>query len=277
VITIDDRIGSKELAHLFQPYGIPITLERMDAGDLAWIGKGPRGEVAVGVERKRVDDLLASMQDGRLSGRQLPALARDYDYVYLVIEGIWKPGKEGELQVWEGGEWRTRRIHTRAVTNYLMGLTLRAGLICWRTGTKEETVAFIVDQYRMWEKEWDRHRCHERAYTAAEGDVDRSLELPAGRRVRFQEWKPREIGAVERVLLQVPGIGAEKARQIGKQFASVADMVNAGEEEWLRVVTRDGGGRHRRMGKETVGKVLGWFRGEGKGEGTRNEDGYSQT
>src|SRR5262249_5778675 len=149
--------------------------------------------------------LIQSMTTHRLSGYQLSGLAEHYDYGYLVVEGIWRPGANGEIEVTNGrGGWISRRMHSRAVTNYVMGLALRAGLIPWRTITPEDTVSFIVDQYRMWtEKAWDEHKSHDSAYAPSDPTA-------ASRGMRLS-FRPRTVTLAEKVAMQLPGMD-DKAR-----------------------------------------------------------------
>lgn len=224
MILLDPRVGSGELLKLFQPFGVTVTITKLEFGDMAWEGKGPSGACMVVVERKRIDDLIQSMHSRRLSGHQLPGMAENYDYGYLIVEGVWRPGSEGEMQVMQWGKWQRRGVHTRAVNNYLMGLSLRAGLIVWRTGDERETVGWVVDQYRMWtEKEWGEHRSHDQVYAPADRTGGRVLS-----------FRPRKIGLVEKVGMQLPGVDT-KARKVAERFASVEDMVAADEKEWARV------------------------------------------
>lgn len=246
MLRLDYRAGSGELKDLFKPYGVRVTRAKLDFGDFDWLGRGPTGECGVVVERKRMDDgdFIASMQSRRLSGHQLPGMAASYDYAYLIVEGIWRPGPDGELQIQRWGKWVSQGVHARAINNYLMGLCLRAGVIVWRTANKEETVAFIVDQYRMWtEKDWEKHTSHDQVYT--------STNMSAGIKLTL---KPRTIAPVEIVAMQLPGVD-RKARAVAKYFRNVDDMVNANLNDWTKIPG---------IGKEGARKIIAWLHG---GEG----------
>ena len=146
----------------------------------------------------------------------------------------------------------SRGIHTRAINNYLMGLSLRAGMIVWRTGSEQETVSFVVDQYRMWtEKKWEEHTCHEQIYAPA-GEDGR------GRRMTLQ---PRRVPLREKVAAQLPGIDS-KARAVGKWFKTTTQMVGAEEENWARLPWVGKDGKQRRLGKVVGGKVWRMLREE---------------
>ncbi len=222
MIRIDYRTGSGELEKLFLPYGIKVEKTTLSSGDFDFVGRGPGGsKVGVVVERKRLDsDLIQSMQSRRLSGKQLPGMCEEYDYGYLIVEGLWRVGADGQIEVPNGNGgsngWRSLGVHSRAVHNYLMGLSFRAGLQPWRTTNARETVSFIVDQYRMWtEKAWDEHKCHEAVYAPADASNGRRLSL-----------RTRKIGVCERILMQLPGLDS-RAQQVEKHLIAEAG------DDWL--------------------------------------------
>jgi ERCC4-type nuclease len=244
VIRVDDRTGSAELIKYFQPYGVKVEKSRLEYGDFDFIGHGPKGECAVVFERKRIEDLVQSMESGRLSGHQLPGMALQYDYAYLLIEGIWRPGDDGQLQI-NNGQWISRRMHTRAISNYVMGLALRAGLIPWRTGTQHETVSFIVDQYRMWtEKQWLEHRAHDAIYAPADAAQGFRLSL-----------MPRKVSLTEKVAMQLPGV-QDKAKYVADAFGSVITLATANVDDWAGVPWKTRKGQKRVLGEVTAKKIV---------------------
>lgn len=243
MIKLDDRIGSGELLPMFRPFGVTVQKVRLDFADVCWEGWGPKGRVMVGLERKKLDDLIQCMHDGRLSGHQLPGLCETYDYAYLVVEGIWKTDSNGEVvELSRRGDWVRKGIQARAINNYLMGLSLRAGLIAWKTSTDRETVEFIVDQYKMWEKRWEEHKAHERIYTG--GNSLELAEQGAGRRLFLNVRPPNNVELVASVM---PGLGAKLAYRVGKKFGNVMNMVLADELKWAEIkgISKEGGRKLR--------------------------------
>jgi len=227
MLSIDYRVGSIELEPLFRPYGIRLNKTKLDFGDFCWSGNGPKGECLIAVERKRITDLIQSIQSKRLTGHQLPGMAETYDYCYLIVEGLWRPGDNGELEI-RNGKWSTHYSHSlpyRSIDNYLASLELQAGVIYRRTITAKETVAMIVDLYRYWtDKQWKEHKSHKAVYAPANGGE--------GRRFSFL---PRKISLVEKIALQLPGIGDDKAQLVAKKFKNVLSMIHAQEDEWTQI------------------------------------------
>lgn len=240
-IEIDSREGSGPFARLFNPYGIEIQLTRLNSGDFAFAGCGPQGTANIGFERKTINEIMDCITgDDRLTGEQLPKMAEDYDYCYLIVEGIWKAGKDGQVMVCRhGAHWKTYGLHARSLHNYLMGLTLRTGLIVWCSGTQQGTVDFLVDQYRMWQVPWDDHTSHNRIY-APKG---------APGKLRFI-FKTKAMRRLEAVLVQLPGLDS-RAMDAARYFGSIRKALAATPEQWGNITI---GGR--KLGLETGRKIV---------------------
>jgi ERCC4-type nuclease len=223
-LRLDDRIGSKELVKLFDPHGVTPKVCRLEFGDIDFLGQGPHGECAICVERKTIGDLVASIQSDRLSGHQLPGMASLYDYAYLIVEGIWRPGADGGLEIRKGawGAFRNRMSY-QAVDNYLSTLEIKTGLIFRRTSTQAETVAVIVDLAKWWSKAWADHQSHDRVFSLASPDEGRKLHLAR-----------RKPSQVELVAMTLPGVDT-KAKEVAKAFRTVKDMVLADERAWRAI------------------------------------------
>lgn len=248
---MDSRTGSAELAKYFTPYGIQPSLVHLDYGDFDFLGNGPKGQCAVVFERKRIEDLVQSMESGRLSGHQLPGMAQQYDYGYLIIEGSWRAGPDGQLEVNTRGHWHGSKMHTRAITNYIMGLALRAGLLPWKTFDQVETVRFVVDQYRMWnEKEWLEHKSHDVVYAPATPTSGFHLMT-----------NYRKVSLAEKVAMQLPGL-QDKARYAAERFGTVKTVATANVEDWAGLVWRTRKGQPRKLGLLTAKKIVAAIEGK---------------
>lgn len=253
-IALDNRTGSKELAPLFLPYGIQPRVGRLDFGDVAFEGNGPRGRSAIAIERKQMEELITSIQSKRLSGFQLPGMADAYDYGYLIVEGLWRPGAYGEMQIGRGsldtektfgGRWLPsyERLNHRSVDNYLSTLELHAGIIYRRSLTPVETVAIIVDLYHWWnDKLWHEHSSHLAVYapaTAASGKGRLNLAH-------------REASWLEKMAMQLPGLD-KKAQVVAEHFRSPRAMANASLEDWVEI---------KGIGKPTAKRLVGIMNAE---------------
>lgn len=246
MLSIDDRIGSGELLEMFKTYGIKVQKTRLEFGDMCWTGNGPCGECVVAVERKKILDLVQSMQSRRLSGHQLPGMANAYDYAYLLVEGFWGPDDDGRLLV----NKQPQSLSYRALDAYLTTLEVKAGLIYRRTISAAETVACVVDLYRWWtEKTWDEHTAHEAVYAPADGNN--------GRKMLF---KPREVSGSEKVLMQLPGVDAG-AQQLAKRFKVPNDIGLVAREDWPEIKIRDKSGKFKRIGEMRAERIWRFWHG----------------
>jgi ERCC4-type nuclease len=234
-ISLDYRTGSGELEPYFAAFGIEVVKKKLDYGDFSFEGRGPHGHCAIVVERKRIEELVAAIQSRRLSGHQLPGMAEQYDYCYLIVEGVWHPDPDGQLEIGYGsmdgaerfgGQWRTsfgKGMHYRAVDNYLSTLELQAGVIYRRTMSAAETVFQVVDLYRWWQdKEWAAHTAHQAVYAPA---------AMTGRRILMTR---RDVSLLEKIAMQLPGLDA-KAERVAAHFGTLKAMVAASEADWTEI------------------------------------------
>ena len=228
MIIIDSRTGSAELAPLFPP-GSDTTVSKLDFGDFMFLGNGPDHTlVSVGIERKALKDLLNSMVTGRLSGHQLPGMAEQYDYTYLLVEGIWRFNPDtGVLEAMTGAFWTDvclgpRRFMAKEVIAFLNTLVIKAGVHLLYSHNRKETVQVVTALYHWWNtKQFEQHTSHlspSKAHKGAHGEI--------------QLMKPT---LVRRVASEISGIGWGKSKEVSEYFPTVLDMVQATEKEWTNI------------------------------------------
>jgi len=220
MILVDSRIGSVEIAPLLQK---PIIC-RLEYADFAFTGNGPSGPINIGVERKTLLDFLQSMTTGRLSGHQIIGLTQQYDQVYLLIEGIWRPDRRtGILQrIGKNGKWiaaaqGSRRFMARDIYNFINTLQVICGIVTVMTSNHWETAIWLRACHGWWGKKWIGHKSH------------LQFQKPI---VHAQLSKPN---LVTRMANQLTGIGWDKARKLGEHFADMFDLLNASEEELMEI------------------------------------------
>lgn len=222
MIWIDGREGSVEMSHLIEE-SVVVTL---DYGDAAFLGKGPDGEVEVGVERKKIGDLLNSIATGRLGGHQLPGLLSSYHKVYLIVEGEWRanpitgiveaPRRKGMwVDISKGRKFRGDEVWAFLTTMENTGVIVRT------TRNMTETCRMIENLERWWNKEWDKHRSHLAMH-----------KRPMGMAAVLTTSPP---SLLRRIAAELPHIGVDRSRLVERHFRSVVHMINAEEEEWMEV------------------------------------------
>lgn len=234
MVLVDDRAGSGDLVRWLEPHNVKPQLSRMDVGDVAFVAS-PEGLPGVsvrsiGIEVKAVGDLLNCIADGRFAGTQLPGLVRQYDHVWLVVEGSYrpnpvngvleKPGRRGGAGGAQGG-WFPVTYGNRAwmwkdVEAWLLTMEIRAGIRVRRTFDRRETALFIATLYHWWQKDWGDHKAH-LAFDLSRDSDHALLHKPS---------------LLRRVAKELPGIGWTKSIHVDNTFPTVEDMINAPISRW---------------------------------------------
>ena len=237
------RPGGHELTLALRRYDIELATNiELPFGDAMFAGHGEQGDCTVGIEHKRLSDVVASMKDRRLSGHQLRGLWASYDYVWLVVEGVWRPGSGGEIEELHGHEWRPlfgrdrQAVNYRQVVSFLHSLTLRSRspqtgepLRVIRTQNPKQSAAEYVALYKGFtEKTWEQHHAHDQIYT--------EMTLPP-RRVGFVQAKVTKLW---KMLAQMDGLD-RRAQAVAAYFEadtlaeSLQNVVGADEKAWRKV------------------------------------------
>ena len=224
MIFVDRRIGSKHLSHHLKGSGIPVVLKTLDFGDVAFNGKGSGGKPwRVGIEIKKLPELLEPSRS-RFVGFQLPGLMRSYECVVLLIESLWKPNKDGLLEVPKGSGYAPLQLGNKPVTyhewdQFLLTLSMKTGITVISARGVSETVARIVSLYDWWAvKGYDKHASHQGFYR-----------------------EPKPTGAEKPSMLaemanHLPGVGWTRAHAISEFFDhSVEHMLYSAEGAWTEI------------------------------------------
>lgn len=238
MILVDKRVGSGDLINVFTRGSAQLTT--LEYGDCAFLGIGPEGvPVRVGIEIKALGDAAQSIRSGRFAGHQLPGLLAQYDRVYVVLEGAYRPGPEGELETftkghWQTGSWGGCGWMYNELDGWINTVSIIAGVTVKRTMSRRETAAVISGLHYWWtNKSYEKHRSH----------------------VGFDEsGRPTLLkpGLVRRVAAELPLVGWERSSAVADEFASVLAMALADESAWLKI---------KGIGKVIAHKVVEAIRG----------------
>ena len=243
---VDRRAGSCDLFAPLQMAGVkPLELGELGYGDVQIEGQGPEGcPWMIGVEYKKLPDLVQSIDNGRLVGHQLPGLLECFSEAWLLVEGTWRMGSHGEVLVPRKQGWSSMRSGTShsfsasALHGFLLTCQIKLGVKVWHTTTQEQTVAWLSALNRWWTtKAYEEHRAH------LAFDNSQALSLIS---------RP---SLVRKVAATLPGLGWEKSGKVAAHFGSVVEMVNAPESEWREI---------EGIGKGIAQNVVKAMEGEGK-------------
>ena len=236
MITIDSRVGSKELVSHFAK-GVA-ALGHLEFGDASFIGLDHGQVVTIGIERKALSDFLSSMQTGRLAAVQLPGLRACYNHVYVIVEGIYKSDQNGRILIPRGGSWvgfhlGRRQFMARELDNFINSLCVEAGVMVRETSNLHRTAGLIYNLHNWWQK-----KSHE--------------SVQAMHKHRFPDdgaggvlLQPPSL--LRRVASELPGVGWKRSMDVAKHFDTVAHMVEADVGEWVKIPG---------IGKTTAARVV---------------------
>lgn len=228
-LRVDMQAGSSELLAPMIAAGLPAEPDRLPAGDIEILGRGPQGRpMLIGCEFKQVRDMLTCVRDGRFSEQSRKMKAR-YEVGWLLIEGEWRISDAGVLEVRERGGWRERgRFTHQEVASWVMTMAQRGRVLTWRTRDREESVDWLRALYWWWtSKDFEQHRAHLDWYTppyAPENPLDTA--------------EPGIVQKVAAALLAqgaTVDVNADRAKAAAAHFTSVRAMVDGGVAEWRKV------------------------------------------
>lgn len=246
MMTVDDRTGSVELADTLRAMHLEVEVKRMAFGDFAFEGNGPKGPCTVGVERKRLRDLLCCIEDGRFCGHQLPGLLEMYERVLLIVEGKWGvDNRTLELVEPCQGGWRpvrlgpSHQILYQQLDNFLNSIAIQSSCLVKYSGSPTETVMQLVDLYNWFQKPWQDHK---------------SLKVLRKTPPKFSFFNPSICQLMASCL---PHIGYERSAAVAARFKTPVDMVLGSVSEWMDIPG---------VGKGIADKVVKVLHGEGGSE-----------
>jgi ERCC4-type nuclease len=216
VILVDSAIGSKDLIPDLEKAGLDPRLAHID-GDLAWVGRGEQGrELSVGVEFKRLPELVDSLRSGRLCGEQLPKMRKSYEFSWLLIEGELSTSKSGLITNDRGrplhGKMTIWEFYERIWILYLKG-----GMFPWATKDRRQSIQAIRALYRLWtSKDFDKHQSHLHIY---------------------QPPPPPGATQFQATIATLPAVGWATARRAEASFRNLRSAFAATATEWQQVVS----------------------------------------
>lgn len=215
--------------------GLPCLPQALPFGDAAFSGHGPEGGCDIGVERKRVQDMLDCIESARLTGHQLPGMRDQYRFRFVMMEGFWRrdPGNgnllEGHPKPNGGMYWsearpgRRRPVPYSTLRRYLFSLSLLVPVLYTRD--IGHTARDISELYAYFQKPWKEHRS--------------GLQLPEGYDLGGSLSILPTLGGkpslARRWAAELPGIGVTLSDAVARRMPRPFDIAMASDDEWLEV------------------------------------------
>ena len=217
---VDTRAGSKDYIEPLRRRGVTVETAMLEAGDMEIMGKGPDGPIMIGVEHKKIPDLIQCIRNGRFAD-QLRKMREYYGVSWLLLEGRMSV-RRGKLHIRKGNVWKEFQGDTSLpeIFGYLSTVCHAGGILLMRTEDKTESVEWLRSLNNWWTlKKWEQHRAH------------------------LDFYRPEQIGGnpllqptlVQKVASMLPGLGIARAFAVSQRFETVKEMLDATPEEWLTV------------------------------------------
>jgi ERCC4-type nuclease len=211
----NEKSGTDMLGLIRSHRASPTALHKhLSAGDFCFAGEGPKGPALIGIERKRIKDVLSSIRTGRLS-EQLVRMLNYYDYSFLVLEGTFRTNwHSGILEDKYGRDYSP--VYVGKST--FLGLELESALTSilsatpvryLRTRSDRETVEWLISLNHAFSSPWDKQLSKVTAIHQQE-----------------QYATVGKASTIRRVTNSLSGLGWEKSGTLEQNYASVWDMMS---------------------------------------------------
>lgn len=224
-IFLTDQPNDAELVPIFKSMGNLAVVSPIPHGDFAFFGLWHNDEpIRVCGDRKKLMDLVNSMNTGRYIKQLQEAHESGFDRLFLVLEWDSRYGISGEgglISARRGDHWEPIRPITqyKRVDDYLNELHWYMGVQVKHSHTPRETVRQVVDLYWMFQRAPEEHKALNQFYSP-----------PAPTVGLYQ--KP---SLIRRMSKELTGVGWEISKGIEDRFGSVREMALAGEKQWKEV------------------------------------------
>lgn len=164
--------------------------------------------LTLGIEHKSLSDLVSSMSSNRLD-EQLSRLLDTYDVAVLLVDEMPAPNPRGRITIYGS----RHQVSYAWVMGSLMGWALR-GVVPMMVRSPSAVAPTVAALYGVVAKE--EHRDH--------FEPRRLLN------------NLRPLSLMERILMQMPGVGADRAAKIAASIPCPAAADSLTEKDWQKLV-----------------------------------------
>ena len=227
--------ASQELVGHIKRFGVKAEVAELPYGDFCFDGYDSKGPIVIGVERKRLHDMLQCIDDARYNGHQRVGMSKFYRESWLLIEGHWRYHDpkgllmEGNGQAWWECKPFGRHVLYSKLRRYLFSVS-RSGVEVMYTRDMTHTAYDVVELFHYYQK---------RNHTAMLEIHKPNIAVLHGKPTLVRKWAEsidgvgQVYGAAAARLFKtpiglamsepmewqgIPGIGAKKAADICKQI-----------------------------------------------------------
>lgn len=223
ILASNDK-GALEVVTVIRQRGIACQQQPLECSDFCFEGNGPLGRIGVGIERKRLHDMLACIEDARYTGHQRVLMKQAFDVSVLMIEGMWRPHTadgslmEGHLDKWGRLGWtpvkyRHKPTAYAMLRRYLFSVALSGVIVCY-TRDPEQTGYDVTEWFHYLQKPWKEHTGLLAMQRIAIPTLDRKPNLT-------RRWASA-----------LTDIGVELSDRAAQRFSRPISLAVADEEDW---------------------------------------------
>lgn len=278
MILIDSSAGSRELVN-YAPLNNPsiaslvslsISSDTKSSADISFCGNGPNNtRISIGIEYKRLGDLISSIHSGRLNATQIQSLTTEYDIVYVLISGEYRCGPDGNLEI--PSEHHNISQRDGKYYWYVKGISYQGPF---------DTKSDAIESYRAESRKWQTYTfignkplpwgyvesfllslsavgINHKHFTSPN---DCAQWIGCAYRWYSKKWekhhslrtfdKSKDLGSpaimydvdsLTKSRMEVAkgilpsGLGYERCLEIAKHFTSIYEMISANESEWVKI------------------------------------------
>lgn len=220
MVVVDNRIGSKHLASKLGKLGLEVSLERLEFGDVAFKSKEDK---QIGIEIKSIRELFTDHTLNRFTGHQIPGLLDNYDWVYLVVEGLTKRDSDGDICEYRGGYWKKvgyggKNYTYQTFCKYRNSLFVLAGIETITTASPSDTIEVVGGLYQWWQEGLQRHK---------------SLNCFYSKPPERFEFKTPSL--FRRMTKEISGLGWERTKLLEEKYPTMERLLKASEKELAQI------------------------------------------
>ena len=231
LLKIDHREG--KLKELFDASkDIQFVYENLEFGDFQLVLDG---DIKCILERKSIDDLLASIKDGRYKNQKARVLATFApSQIFYIIEG--------KRPVYSSQQTKDKIVHSSIINT-----CLRDKIGIFTTNNVEDTFALLCGIYKRFKEDPLK-------YTVPQKVEEETVVITSASSSTEQVWKA--------MLCQIPGISEKSAQVIVDKWPTFQSMYTelSGMDNSSKITVLDGlKHNQRRLGKRTVDGILKQF------------------
>ena len=167
-------------------------------------------------ERKKAMDLINCISDGRHIKQVRDAIGAGFEYYFLIVECIQRQGQDGLFEYRTGNNWTRTSMSWSRVQGYLHQLHYLMGVQVLFSPSARATSETVKALFQFFQQGFDEHSSLKKFYSP-------------------QPALLLNPSLIRSVANQLPGVGWERSIAIEGHFGSIRDMINADEDEWMKI------------------------------------------